>query len=219
MDANQLGSFDATQVEPNQGGKAHPVGKYPAIIGNTKVVPNKENTGGMFRVTFNTQAGSIDLNYNLWNSSEAAVRISKGQLSALCHATGVFGLNFAGGSEGAELRNKQCMIEVQPQMEDGKPHPKGYVEVSRVYDIQGNEPGRAATASPQAGAAWGGSQQPAQNPAPAPSPAPQQWGGQQPQPGPAAPAPAPAPAPQGNAGWSQGPTQGQATPTPPWGNR
>lgn len=206
--------FDATQIEPNQGGKSHPVGKFPATISNTQVVANKEKTGGMFRVTFSTSGGSIDSNYNLWHTSEQAVKISRGQLSALCHATGVFQLDFPGGSEGAELRGKQCMIDVTPQMivENGNtiPNPKGWTEVSKVYDIQGHEPGRGP-AQPQGGSqGWGATQQqPSPNPAPAPS---QAW-----QAGPQQTAQAANPAP--NAGWAQGPAAQGPGATPPWGKQ
>ena len=201
--------FDATAVEPNQGGKAHPVGKFPAQITETKIVANKENDGGMFRVTFTTQAGTIYTNYNLWNKSEQAVNISKGQLSALCHATGIFKLDFSTGVEGAALHGARCMIEVQPQMLDGQPHPKGFTQLSRIYDIQGNEPGRSAANAGAPKGSWGAQPAPAVQVQPREATAPQAW-----QPGPtAAPAPAQAPAPQG---WTQNSAPASDAAIPPW---
>lgn len=211
------GTFDATQFTPNQGGEAHPLGKFPAQISNTEIKPNKANTGGLFVVTFTTPSGSIGNYYNLWNESPKAVEIANKELSALCHATGVFRLDWQ--NDGAAIRGARCMIEVGEQ-KDKEGKPTGYVEIKKVYDLQGNEPGKAPVqqqpqtqvsqgapmvAQPNGG--WGtGSAQQAQQPG--------GWGGatqQQPQPN-----PNPAP-PQ--AGWQPNPNQQPAQgnpPPPPW---
>lgn len=227
-------TFDATQFAPDQGGPAHPVGKFRALISNTEVKPTKDGTGGMFVVEFTTEAGKISNRYNLWNNSQDAVRIAHGQLSALCHATGIHRVDMS--NEGAALRNAQLMIEVGKQRGD-----ETYTEVKRVYDVNGNEPGKAGAgpaapaAGPQGGPGFGapGGFTPQQPPQGQPGPGPAQggWGapqGQpqgQPQPGPqGAPQGAPggwgqpqgaAPAPQGgNPAWGGGQPQGQ----PPAGN-
>ncbi len=184
-------SFDASQFAPKQGGGAHPVGKgFDATISNTSIEPTKAGDGGMFLVEFTTPAGRIVSRYNLWNKNEKAVQIARGELSALCHATGVFRLDFQ--NDGAALRNARCKIDVGLQNEA---EPDGYVEVKKVFDANGNEPGRGPTmpAQPQQAAqtapmnAWG-------NPPPAP-----------------AQAPAQAPA------WQPNPTGNQSAPAaPPW---
>lgn len=194
--------FDATQFNPEQGIGKHPTGKFPASISETSIEENKNKDGGYFSVTFTTPAGSIRKNYNLWYSNptdgqKQAVEIANKSLSALCYATGVFKVGMT--DEGAALRGARCQIEVTPQ----KNNPE-YHEVSKVYDANGNEPGKAPAAAPQPAA---GAQQ----------------GGWSSQPAPAAqPAPAPAPAPQqqpANAGWQQGPTAAPGS-APPWaGNR
>jgi len=183
------GSFDASQFAPKQGGGAHPVGKgFDATISNTEIKPTSSGEGGMFVVTFTTPAGSIVSRYNLWNKNEKAVQIAHGELSALCHATGVFRLDFQ--NDGAALRNARCKIDVGLQNEA---EPDGYVEVKKIMDANGNEPGRGPGIPPQ---------QPAQA-APAPS-----WGN---------PAPAQPQAPAQTPAW-QPSQQGQANPTntPPW---
>lgn len=227
-------TFDATQFAPDQGGPAHPVGKFHAVISNTEVKPTKDGNGGMFVIEFTTEAGKISNRYNLWNSSQDAVRIAHGQLSALCHVTGVHRVDMS--NEGAALRNARLMIEVGKQRGE-----ETYTEVKRVYDSNGNEPGKAGAgpAAPQPGPQFGGGQpqgqgfgapggftpqQPPQG-QPAGFGAPQ--GGPAPQPGPAqggwgAPQGA-APAPQGQpqGAWG-GQPQGQppaGQPAPGWGGQ
>ena len=186
------GSFDASQFSPNQGGGAHPVGKFPFSISHTECVQTKDQQGGMFVVTLTSPVGEIKTRYNLWNSSTKAVEIAHGQLSALCHATGVFKLDWH--NEGAALRGARGMMEVgyQKGEEPSAEKPQGgYVEVKKVYDVNGNEPGKA----------------PAQ---------PQQTAAAQSQPWPN-PAQAGAPANGGGAGWQPGPNaapQAAANPTP-----
>lgn len=189
--------FDATQIEPNQGGEAHPVGKFAAQITNTATLPTKNDAEqGMLRIQYTTQMGTIDDNFQLWNKNPQAVDIAQKQLSAVCHATGIFQLKE--GNHGAELRGARLMIEVGPQIDKQTKQPNGYVEVKKVYDANGNLPGKAPaqTAQPQPGpAAWNAA--PATTTAPtAPNPNPA-WGQQQPQ-----PQPGPQPA---TGGWQQNP--------------
>lgn len=183
------GSFDANQFKPNQGGQAHPIGqKFDFQITNTEITATKDQQGGMFVVEFTTPAGSIVSRYNIWNASPKAAEIAHGQLSALCHATGVFRLDWA--NDGAALRGARGKLDVgyQKGEEPTAERPAGgYVEVKKVYDANGNEPGKG----------------------PAPSPQPQQWAN--PASNPAASAPNAAP-PNGAApqqGWQPGPSIGQ----------
>jgi len=203
-------NFDATKFNPEQGVGKHPTGKFPAVISAVSVEENRNKDGGYFSVTFTTQVGQIDKNYNLWFSNpndgqKKAIEIAQNNLSALCHATGVFRLG-----DGKELINARCMIEVTPQKKDDK-----YNEVSRVYDANGNEPGKApAQPQPQQqGGGWGGSQpqQPPQQPMQPPAQV--NGAGWQPQ---QQTAPAASPGPQPGQGWQPGGTLPQ---TPPWGNK
>ena len=176
------GGFDANLYEPSQGGGPHPKGKFPTTISNTSIKPTKSGDGGLFEVEFSTQAGTITNRYNLWNKEPKAVEIAQKELSALCYATGIFKLDFR--NDGAALRGAKLIIEIDDQKnKDGTPN--GYVEVKKVYDASGNEPGRqtppaqpqqasqGATGAPTGtGGGWG---QPAQNNAPAAAPSPQAW--------------------------------------------
>lgn len=234
------GNFDARQVEPKQGGGRHPIGnKFPFRITHTeakpvKTEPGQQPKGGLFAVEFTSPAGSIVFNYNLWNESEQARKIANEQLSALCHATGIFHLDFR--NDGKALMGGQGLMDIgfQKGNEPSAEKPEGgYVEIKKVYDINGNEPGKAPAQSaqspqqsfqpgqsnppqgqqggPQVQQGWSGQQQqPAQNQAPQQAPQqPQQggsWGGQ----------PQQQQAPQNSGGWSQQ-NGGSAPQNPPWG--
>lgn len=200
------GSFDASTVQPQQGATVPPPGHYPFTISNTSIVPTKDNTGGMFVVEFTTPAGVISNRYNLWNQNSQAVEIAQKQLSALCHATGIFKLDWQ--NEGAALRGARGTLEV------GKQKDTEYMEVKKVFDVSGNEPGKPPKqpetqmqpqGQTQNGGGWGGGQ------TQAPQGQPQGWGNPN-------PAPQPQPQPQPNAapaGWQQQPpSNGSAN--PPW---
>lgn len=217
--------FDAAQYAPEQAASAHPVGKFPAVVSKTEIKPTADGTGGMFAVEFTTNEGRISTRYNLWNQNAKAVEIAHKQLSALSHATGVFKIDM--NNEGAALVNARCMIEV------GKQKDSDYVEVKRVYDASGFEPGKA----PQnQGAAFG--QQPVGQPLtpaqgnptpPQTAPAANAWGAPNPVQQPQQQAPQPtqpawgAPAPQnaapatGQPAWSQQQAAAHGTgDKPPW---
>ncbi len=157
------GTFDATNIPPEQGIGKHPVGKkFPAVVKSTSIESTKDEKGGYFQVTFETPSGTIMNNYNLWNANEQTVSIANKQLSALCHATGIFKLDWS--NEGAAMRGGQCMIDVDPDPKE----PEKYVRITKIYDKHGNEPGKVQSApQPQqqatpAQSGWG--QQPQANP-------------------------------------------------------
>ena len=237
------GGFDASTVAPDQGGSKHPVGSFPFTITNTSIESSKDQKSGMFIIEFTSPAGVIVKRYNLWHDNPQTVEIAQKQLSALCHATGIFKLDWT--NQGAALRGARGTMEVVNQTKknaEGKYEETGYVEVKKVYDAAGNEPGKpaqqAAPMQQQPNGGWTQPQQPQQqqgnwaNPpaqqgwqppqqqqapftAPSgPNTAPQNAPGQMPQQGQAA---MPGPA-QG--GWQQQPQQNPIGNAPPWaGNR
>jgi hypothetical protein len=208
------GSFDARQHQPKQlSSITHPIGKFPFQISNTICKPVKDNDKAWFlEVEFTSPVGIAFMRYNLENPSPQAVEIAHGQLSALCYATGVLHLNYQ--NQGAELKGALGIMEIgwQKGNEPTAEKPEGgYTEVKRVYDKNGNEPGKAPAAAPQTtqgnGAAWGG--QPQQQPASPPAqPA---WSATQ-------AAPQQQPNQQAPQGWTQGPVQPPAN-QPPWANK
>ena len=202
------GGFDASNIPPEQSaGSKHPLGNFQAQISGTAIEASKDQKSGMFGVEFTTPAGSITKRYNLWHDNPPTGEIANKQLSALCHATGIFKLDW--GNEGAALRGAMCAIEVADQMVKDPAGgsakvPNGYVEVRKVFDKAGNEPGKAPAQAQPAG--WGATPAPQQAPQAA-NPA---WGA--PQAVPVATQPVPTP----NAGWTQQPAPQGGNAAPPW---
>ena len=222
--AQLIQAFNAQQFDPTQGVGGLPIGKHPVIVDSSEVKPNKENNGGYLQLNLKIidgpQTGTVGAyRLNLYHSNQQTVEIAHRQLSAVCHVTGVFMLQ-----DSAQLHNIPFIVEVGPQKNDAQ-----YTEVKKVFDINGNEPGKAGqgqapaqpAAAPQGFAqqqqqpqqpAQGFGQPPAQQP-----PAQAAWGA------PAGQQQAPQAAPQGNApAWGQQPAQQPAAApagAPAWGNQ
>lgn len=220
-----LQDFDASNVTPQQGISAHPPGMFDFAITHTYLKETKDKQGLLFVVEFTSPAGRIENRYNIYNNSPQAMEIAQKELSALCHAVGQFRVSYPKDAQGMpifdkagmELRGKRGRMEVAPQLnKDGTPN--GYVEVKKVFDVNGNEPGKAPAQSQPGGQPMqqqpgGGWAQPQQQ---APQQQPQgQWGGD-PQPQPEQPQSQPQPQPQQ---WGGGQQPGQAQgggEKPPW---
>lgn len=217
-----MSPFDATKFDPTQGVPSLPVGKHPVVIVNDEVKPTKDNSGGLLELTVEIADGPSKgmkgaIRLNLYNQSQQAVEIAHRQLSAICHCVGVFQL-----TDGRQLHNLPFMIEVALQ-KDPEAAKKGYTEVVRYYDRNGNEPGKPGSqgtaAQTQGGAQSGGwghgagqQQQPPQG---------GQQGGQWGQPGGGQQQQPPQnPNPPAGGGWSQGQGGGNAGGgNAPWGQR
>lgn len=139
-------NFDASQFKPQYSMGGHPVGRFQATITNTECKETKDKTGGMFCVEYTTPAGKIEDRFNLWNTSPQAVQIAQNQLSALCYVTGIFRIDF--NNEGAALRGAKLQIDVDNQKNKAG-EATGYVEVVKILDMQGNEPGKSGGGAPQ----------------------------------------------------------------------
>ena len=233
--AQLLQAFNAQQFDPKQGGGSLPVGRHPCIIESSEVKANKANDGGYLQLNVKLidgpQMGTTGAyRLNLYHSNPQTAEIAHRQLSAICHVIGVFNVQ-----DSSQLHNIPFIIEVGLQKGEEAAQ-KGYTEVKKVFDINGNEPGKAGQGAPQAqpqqqpaaqggfgqqqpaqqpqqpqsGAAWGG--QPAQQPAAQPQGNAPAWGGGQPAQQPAAQQPA-----QQAGGWQQG--GGAPAGGAPWGQR
>lgn len=226
-------SFNANQVEPNQGLSQHPPAlKIPFTITSTAMKENSAKTGGYLEVELTSSQGVCIARYNTHNPEPKAVEIAYGQLSALCRATGRFNLD--GNNDCAALRGGQGLMDVGYQKGENpadNPTAKGYTELKRVYDINGNDPSKP-NAAPQGQQGFGGqpqqtgqfSQPQGQQAGPTPM-QPQQGGGWgQPQPNPTQQQPQGQQQPmqqgqpQGQA-WTPGGVQQGANANPPWGSR
>lgn len=142
-------NFDASQYAPEQFGGAHPQGRYAVRISDTDVAPNKNGSGGNFMVEFTSEAGSIKKFYSLWHDNPEVARKAHAQLSALSHATGVIRINMNDG--GKALIGAQCVVDIGPQANN-----PDFNEVKKVYDMQGNVPGKSNGGGQQQGQGQGG---------------------------------------------------------------
>ena len=221
--AQLIQAFNAQQYDPTQGGGSLPVGRHPVIIESSEVKANKANDGGYLQLNLKLidgpQMGTTGAyRLNLYHSNPQTAEIAHRQLSAICHVIGVFKVQ-----DSQQLHNIPFIVEVGLQKGEEAAQ-KGYTEVKKVFDINGNEPGKAGQGAPAA--------QPAQQPAAQPQGNAPAWGGgqpaqQQPQGAPAGNAPAwgqqPAqqPAAQQPAQQAGGWQQGGAAPAggAPWGQR
>lgn len=191
-------------IPPSQGMDKHPCGMFDFTITNTFLQENKEATGAMLVIEFTTPAGMIVKRYNVINPSPQAVEIANKELSALGHAINIYQVAFPKNPDGSPvmtmaghtLRGGRGRMEVAYQrgQEPTAEKPSGgYVEVRKVFDAQGNEPGKASASDLAPMQNNGGG-----------------WNNNQPQQQPNQPAANPA----ANAGWSSGPAANPASANP-----
>lgn len=123
-----------------------PLGKHPVVIVGTDLKPTKDNQGGYLEITMEAIDGpakglqTID-RLNLHNKSETAVRIANSQLSAYCHVTGVFAFNAT-----EELQGKPFVVEMVARRDN-----PNQTEVGKLFDMNGNEPGKAGSGAAPTG--------------------------------------------------------------------
>ena len=89
-----LRGFDANQVEPSTDFEPIPAGKYPAVISESEMKPNKAGTGHYLQLVFEILDGAYKgrrlwARLNLDNPNALAVQIARAELSAVCRAVGV----------------------------------------------------------------------------------------------------------------------------------
>jgi hypothetical protein len=139
-------AFNSQGIDPQYaGGGGLGAGRHPVTITKTDAKPTKDNTGGYIEFTLTAFDGpqkgmSITDRLNVHNTNPVAVEIANKQMAAYCAVTGVF--HFQNTDE---LMNKPFIIDVVPQK--GNPQ---YTEVGALFDMNGNEPGKAG-AGPMTG--------------------------------------------------------------------
>lgn len=173
-------AFDATQWNPEQSAGQLPIGRHKVIIEESEVKGNAANTGGYLALTLQViegpSAGSSGvMRLNLYNLNQKAVEIAHRELSAICHAVGVFNVQ-----DSAQLHNLPFMVEVcnqKPTQEQEARRVAGeevtlFTEVKKIFNVNGDAPGKKGTSQP--------AQAPQAAPAPVAQPnfnaAPASWG-------------------------------------------
>lgn len=140
--------FNATAFQPRYGsdGGGLPVGRHKVIIDKTEMMPTKDNpNNGYLAITLKSiegaSAGQSQIDrLNLYNVNPQTVAIANDQLAAYCVVTGK--LNF---NDTSELHNIPFFVDIAQQRSN-----PDYTEVKKLYDINGNEPGKGAQAAPAA---------------------------------------------------------------------
>lgn len=108
-----LKGFDANNVDPATDFEAIPAGKYLAVITESEVKANKSGTGSYLQLTFQVIDGEYKNRFlwarlNLDNPNSTAVKIARGELSAICRAVGVML-----PSDSVELHDLPLVISVK----------------------------------------------------------------------------------------------------------
>ena len=168
--------FDANTVKPQEAFEPLPAGWYNARVINSEAKPTKDNKSGYLQLDLEIIDGEhhgrkVFDRLNLWNQGDNAAKtceIAQRQLSAYCHATGVFILQDSNQLHGIPLKIK-LVVRTQEGFDPTN-------DVKAVKHIQDNTPTTAAPAFPSAPAVPFGQNtslppQPAQAPALAPLPA------------------------------------------------
>lgn len=232
--------FDATTVNPNKGFEPLPTDWYNCMITETETKRTKDGSGAYLEIVHKVLDGKYKdrlfwNRLNLWNNNPVAVEIAQGDLSAICHAVGVFQVQQTQVLHGIPLMARLVEKPAEKGYEASN-DVKAYAKIGEKISI--NSAGMvgvsAAPAAPPTGAPWGAAQPmappappaappaapappptaPPAPPAPAPPPAPSFTPpGMPPEAPPVQPPPAPAPAPPP---FPQGPVPGGAPALPPW---
>ena len=113
-----LNGFDAATVDPATDFEPLPAGKYLTVITDSQMKPTKSGTGHFLELTFQVIDGPFKnrllwARLNLDNPSETAVKIARGQLSALCRA-----VNVLQPRDSLELHNIPLVIKVGVKRRD-----------------------------------------------------------------------------------------------------
>lgn len=106
-------NFNANEVEPSTGFDPIPSGKYHAVIAESEMKPTRSGNGQYLELEFEIVEGTykgrkIWARLNLENPNPDAVKIARGDLSAICRA-----VNVAQPRDSAELHNLPLTITVR----------------------------------------------------------------------------------------------------------
>lgn len=169
--AQLVAAFNPTQFDPTQGSSSLPVGKHKVIVKSSEVKPTADGSNGYLQLNLEIIEGQYQglegaYRLNLYHQSKQTSEIAHRQLSAVCHAIGLLSVI----TDSAQLHNVPFIVEVALQKGEAG-NEKGYTEVKKVYDVNGNEPkaggnnvqnavSQASQPAPNNnGGAWGGGQQ------------------------------------------------------------
>lgn len=136
-----LNGFNAHEVEPNAAFDPLPAGKYLAAVTASEMKPTKNGDGSYLQLEFTVLEGEFK-DRKVWDRlcinhpNATTVKIARGNLSAICRATGVMQPR-----DSVELHNIPLLITVKCK----KRQDTG--ELSN--EVKGYEPKASVTGQPQ----------------------------------------------------------------------
>lgn len=145
-------NFDANTVAPNTRPDPLPNGEYTAIITESEVAPTANGKGKLLKLEFQVTEGEYK-GRKAWaqlcvqHENEQTQKIAQGQLSAICHATGVLKLQNSSQLHGIPLRIRTVVTKSAGY--DPKNEIKGYKPLDGGA---APTPAAAAAATPTAAA-------------------------------------------------------------------
>lgn len=133
--------FNANEVEPAVAFEAIPAGKYMAAITESEMKATKDGSGSYLQLTFTILEGeykgrSLWARLNLDNPNQTAVKIARGELSAICRAVGVMT-----PQDSCDLHNIPLLITVKVKKRDDNGE--------MANEVKGYESKAAAAGKPQ----------------------------------------------------------------------
>lgn len=170
--------FNTAEYSPQQPLANWPLGKHPVIAKGSSQQATKDNpNSGMLVLDLEIIDGphkgfSGPLRLNIWSqpnnphdqqaqqNAAKAREIAASQLSAIVWATLGGPVPLARDPKGAEFFGKPFVVEVTPQLnrQTKQPDERGYTQISAIFDINGNPPGRAGQQQGGAAGGFGGQQ-------------------------------------------------------------
>lgn len=108
-----LGNFNAAEVEPTTSFDPLPAGRYIAAVTDSEMRPTKSGSGSYLQLAFTVLEGEYKnrvlwARLNLHNPNATAVKIARGELSAICRSIGVLQPR-----DSVELHNIPLLITVK----------------------------------------------------------------------------------------------------------
>ncbi len=108
-----LNGFNANDVEPNSSFEPIPAGKYLAAITASETKPTKSGGGSYLELTLSILEGDFKgrmlwARLNLDNPNATAVKIARGDLSAICRA-----VNVMQPKDSTDLHNLPLVVNVK----------------------------------------------------------------------------------------------------------
>jgi len=136
-----LNGFNANEVEPTTSFDPIPAGKYLVAITESEMKPTKSGAGSYLQLTFTIIEGEYKgrvlwSRLNLNNANATAVKIARGELSAICRSVGVMQPR-----DSVELHNIPLVIvvKVKKRQDTGE----------LTNEVKGYEAKAAAAGQPQ----------------------------------------------------------------------